>query len=195
MNKIICTLCALLVSQVIFCQNYNAMWSEVEKAHNNDLPKTAIATLDKIINTANRKGDNDQLAKALIEKMYAAEVIAPDSAESFLPKVEQFCYSRKKDDDRAVYQVLLGWLYACRDINADPQTQSKAIEAFRKATANPAALANARSDKYLTILNKGDDSRYYNHDLLSVFFPFVASQLKAMKMAKADSLARQVMAQ
>ena len=195
MNKIICTLCALLVSQVIFCQNYNAMWSEVEKAHNNDLPKTAIATLDKIINTANRKGDNDQLAKALIEKMYAAEVIAPDSAEAFLPKVEQFCYSRKKDDDRAVYQVLLGWLYACRDVNADPQTQSKAIETFRKATANPAVLANARSDKYLTILNKGDDSRYYNHDLLSVFFPFVASQLKAMKMAKADSLARQVMAQ
>lgn len=194
MNKILCTICALLLPLVVMSQNYDAMWNEVEKANNNDLPKTALATLDKIIITANRKGDNDQLAKALIEKMYTAGTIAPDSAEALLPKVEKFCQSRKNAIDRSVYQVLLGWLYKCRSINADPQTKEKAIQAFRAATAEPNILANTRSDKYLTLLNKNDDSQYYNHDLLSVFFPFIADQLCQIRNTEADSLAEQVMA-
>ena len=195
MKKISIIITAMLLPLFALGQNYSKLWNEVEQAQNRDLPQTALTSVNKIISLADSKGNNDQLAKALIVKMCLVNQISKDSAETMLPKVEKVCRNRKTGSDRCTYQALLGWLYNCRTTDRDPQTKNKALQAFREATSDPAALASAKSGSYLALLKLGDDSKYYNNDMLSVINPFVARQLKSMYMHEADQLAREVMTQ
>lgn len=193
MKKFCIFLTAIIMPLVIMGQNYNKLWNDVEQAQDNDTPKTALTAVNKIISLANSKDDPDQLARALIVKMCLVNQISPDSAETMLPKVEKVCRNRKTPLDRCVYQALLGWLYNCRDTNRDPQTQNKAIKAFANATSDPAVLAAANSQTYMALLNKGEDSKYFNHDMLSIISLFAAKQLRQISSHEADDLARQIM--
>ncbi len=193
MKRIGFLLTMMIVPLIIMGQNYSKLWSEVEQAQNNDLPKTALTSINKIIRIANSKGNSDHLAKALIVRMCLANQISPDSAEALLPQMEKICQDRKTPSDRCIYKALLGWLYNCRTTDIDPQTKNKAIKAFTEATSDPAALAAAKADSYMALLVKGEDSKYYNHDMLSVIFPFVANQLDDMYMPEAQKLAVTVM--
>ncbi|MBO4730004.1 MAG: hypothetical protein J5593_00860, partial [Bacteroidaceae bacterium] len=193
MKKIGILITAMLLPLFAIAQNYSKLWDEVEQAQNKDLPKTALSGVNKIISLANSNGNSDQLAKALIVKMCLVNQLSPDSAETMLPIVEKECKNRKTALDRCVYSALLGWLYNCRTTDRDPQTKNKAIQAFTEATSNPAALATAKTDGYMALLTKGEDSNYYNHDMLSVIFPFVANQLDDMRVPEAKPLARTIM--
>ena len=193
MKRIGFLLTMMIVPLIIMGQNYSKLWSEVEQAQNNDLPKTALTSINKIIRIANSKGDSDHLAKALIVRMCLANQLSPDSAESMLPQVEKTCNNRKTPSDRCIYKTLLGWLYKCRTTDRDPQTKNKAISAFKEATSDPSALATAKADDYMALLTKGEDSKYYNHDMLSVIFSFVANELEDMYMPEAQKLAATVM--
>lgn len=193
MKKTLTLIIAILMPLIMMGQGYNKLWSQVEEAHLQDMPKTALSVLDKIISQAHRKGDNDQLAKALIMKMYDVNDISRDSAEVLLPNIEKECSKHKSGIDHCIYQMILGWLYSCRTTITDPQTYNKAIRAFEAATRQTDILANTSSDTYLPLLVKEDDSRYFNHDMLSVVSPFVASRLREMSLPEADHLARQVM--
>ena len=193
MKKIGILITAMLLPLFVLGQSYSKLWNDVEQAQNKDLPKTALSGVNKIISLANTKGDADQLAKALIVKMCLVNELSPDSAEVMLPVIEKECKNRKTALDRCVYSALLGWLYKCNTTDRDPQTKNKAIQAFTEATSNPAALAAAKTDGYMALLTKGDDSKYYNHDMLSVIFPFVANELDDMRVPEAKPLARTIM--
>lgn len=172
-------------------QSYKSLWKKVNKACSQGLPKTALRHLDAIIDLP--KNDNAQQLKALITRLAIAKDISEDSARAMLPKIEAAAQDKDSDTDISLWNMVLGWLYAKQDTRLYPQSGTKAIAAFRKATANAGALAATSSRQYLPVIRKGNDSRYYGHDMLSIVFPFAAQQLHNMHTPETDSLSRTVM--
>lgn len=172
-------------------QSYKSLWKKVDKACSQGLPKTALRHLDAIVNLP--QNDNAQQLKALITRLTIAKDISEDSARAMLPKIEAAARARTSGTDISLWNMVLGWLYAKQDTRLCPQSGTKAIAAFRKATANTEDLAATSSRQYLPLIRKGNDSRYYGHDMLSIVFPFAAQQLHNMHTPKTDSLSRTVM--
>lgn len=195
MKKLIFLLAALitLTATHICAQSYQKMWKEVSAAQARDLPQSAVATIDRIITVAKQRGDNGQLLRALLMRMHLQLDISQDSASALLPVFVKACAEQTSPADRCIYNMVLGWLQQSRDHGLHPQSRDSAYRALSLAVENPGALAQEKSNKWGTILSRGADSRIYNNDMLSVVFPFTAEQLQLLGMAKADSLAREVM--
>ncbi len=172
-------------------QSYNSLWKKVDKACSQGLPKTALRYLDDIVNLPQH--DNAQQLKALVTRLTIANDISEDSAMAMLPKIESVAQSQTSDTDASLWNMVLGWLYAQHNTRIYPQSTTKAIEAFSKATTHTEPLATTSSSRYLPIIHKGDDSHYYGHDMLSIVFPFTAQQLHNMHTPAADSLCRTIM--
>ena len=172
-------------------QSYKSLWKKVDKACEQELPKTALRYLDDIVNLP--QNDHTQQLKALITRMSIANEISEDSASAMLPRIEAAAQAQTGDADKSLWNMVLGWLYAQQNSRIYPQSSAKALAALRSVTTDAKVLAAASSQKYLPVLRKGDDSRYYGHDMLSVVFPFAARQLSDMHTAAADSLSRDVM--
>lgn len=175
-------------------QSYKSLWKKVDRACSQDLPKSALRHLDDIVTLSKKENNSAQLLKALVTRMSIANDISEDSAKAMLPMIETVAGTQTSDTDKSLWNMALGWLYAQQDIKSSPQSRQKAIAAFSKATDSPDKLAATSSQLYIPVLHKGSDSRYYNHDMLSIVFPFVAQQLRNMHTPLTDSLSRMVMA-
>lgn len=174
-------------------QSYSKLYKEVAEAYKRDLPKTAIASLDRIINKAQQQGDADQLLKAMMARMQASLQISPDSAEALMPRFIQICESQTSEPAQSIYQLVLGWLLQNQDNRLHPSSSDSAYIAFSKAVSNPQALWQSRTKDWSAILEIGKDSRIYNDDMLSVVFPFAADLLRRLNTNKGDSLSAQTM--
>ena len=194
MKKCFAILWIFLVGMVgAQAQSYSKLYKEVAEAYSRDLPKSAIASLDRIINKAQQQGDADQLLKAMMARMQASLQISPDSAEAMMPRFIQICESQTSEPAQSVYQLVLGWLLQSQDSRLHPLSADSAYIALSKAVSNPQALRQARSKDWCAILEMGKDSRIYQDDMLSVIFPFAARQLRSLNTNKGDSLAAQAM--
>ena len=194
MKKICITLIAsMLLPLAMMGQSYSKMWNKVEKARLNDMPKTALNLIDKIISTAQSHDNQGELIKAYIMRINLAEDISSDSASAMLPKVEAIAAKQTKPADKCIWQMVEGWLYANKNMHLYPESKQKALEAYMAATSNPAALAEASSKDYMPIVDRASDSRYYNHDMLSVVYPFVAKEMRKLKTMDADVLSHEIM--
>lgn len=183
----------LLMPIILMAQSYDKMWKEVEQAQQRDLPKTTLQAIDRIIATAQKHDDAAQLIKACVTRIKIASDLSSDSAQAMIPKMEAMIQSTKSPADKCVWQMVLGW---CKTQGARlgiKGSKTEAIAAYREATASPATLAATPSKQYLPLVTKGDDSRYYGHDMLSVVFPFVAKSLHDISTPEADSLCREIM--
>lgn len=185
----------LLFSQTLtHAQSYQSLWKKVDNAYSQSLPKTALQHIDKIIAKSQRDNNNPQLLKALITRINVAQDISEDSAKAMVPRVEAIAKAQTNETDKSLWYMTLGWLYAQQDSKATPERNQKISQALCLATTNPRLLASAKSQDYLPILLKGEDSRHYNNDMLSIVFPFVARQLRSLYTEQTDSLSRSVMA-
>lgn len=212
--RIVLVIGLLALFPIAICsQTYSKLWSDVQKAQSKSLPKTAVAGVDKIIARAKADNNNAQLIKAFIVRMQLSEYISADSVGTVLPLVEDIALRQPDGVDKCLWNMTLGWLLSRNkdivvisepvpDSDSDSDSdfdfdfdsdQQKIIQAYVQATSNADLLAGTNADNYLPILDKGADSRFYNNDMLSVVFPFVARQLKDMSYP-ADSLSRDIMA-
>lgn len=185
----------LLFATDICAQNYNKMWKDVAAAQKRDLPRTALAAVDKIVATASRKGDADMLLRALITRMQISEDVSPDSAEALLPRFVSLCEEQTQEPDKNIYHLVLGWLLQNRDEGLHPLSKDSAYAAFAQAVSAPDILARTRSKDWSAIVQNGADSKLYGHDMLSVVMPFAARQLNLLNTARGDSLAQETMHQ
>ena len=157
----------LLVPVGVSGQNYNTLWKEVADAQQRDLPKTAIASLQKIEDMALKGQDYGQLLKAtLLHSKLQAEV-APDS---LLPAVERLEQQEQKAQNaalRAVYCTVLAKIYANNHQLGD-NWDARRQEYTRRATADPKALEGVKSADYEPFVVTQKDSELFDHDLLSI---------------------------
>ena len=171
-------LAALLLTVMgIYGQTYNTLWKQVEEAQAKDLPKTAIATLEKVESKARRERAYGHLLKATLLHARLQSEVAPDS---LLPAVHRIEQQEQQSTDmvlRAVYDAVLSVVYRQNHQLSDDWQQTSTDYAA-KAIAHPAALAAVKADAYMPFVIKGKDSRLYGDDLLSI----VGQELEAWQV-------------
>lgn len=153
----------------ISSQDLNALWKQYEEAVSKDLPRDQIKTLDSIIELAAKKQQYGHLLKARLLHVDAVTSITPDSLES---EVKVLVEEEKKTAANqpalaAVYQSVLGKVYT-ENSSLGENSQDIAKDYFAKSLSNPSLLASKKAADFDPLFEKGDDSKYFNNDLLSV---------------------------
>lgn len=190
-NLILPFLVVTLCSSSVFAQeSYDSMWKEVNKLDDDDLPRKVIDKTQVIFDKAQREKNFPNQMKAwkvLVEKKTD---IDPDSFRvDMLPQVR--C---NNSTEKAVYDAIMATAYLSmndthiRDFDEETRAQysQKAKELFDGVLSDKAALAQANAKDYEPLVKLKDDSRLYNHDLLSLLTRFVIEQAKMTNLEKAD---------
>ncbi len=168
MKNILLNVLFILLSMTATAQSYSSLWKEVEGYQQKDLPKSALQSVDKIVNLALHRSDGGQLVKAVLVKYQLAGDISPDSAKQLIPSLETFLAKELSEEMQAVYHSVLGRLYSCSNPRDDEDAPKRAVRHYSQSLANPELLAKAKATKYVPLVKVGEDSKYYDNDLLSV---------------------------
>ncbi len=170
MKKSLVLLLMLLIgSTVTFADDYDALWKQVKKAAENDLPKTEIDILKKISSKATKEKAYGQLLSAEMLIVGLQTQISPDSLLPAAERLQLKAEQAEKTDGvlAAVYYASLGKLYGSSYRMGDNRTV-KSREFFAKALANPAALAAHQDAEYEPLVKVEKGSKVFHHDLLHV---------------------------
>ena len=150
-------------------QNYTSLWKQVKEAEQKDLPQTAQKVLGQIVTKAKQEADYGQLLKAELQQAHSQCLVAPDSLR---PAVEQLQQRAEQAEGniplQAIYHCVLGYIYQQNSWLDEDHYQEIASDYFEKALAHPAELAQVKATGYEPFVVKGQDSRYFGDDLLSV---------------------------
>lgn len=154
---------------MLFGQNYNKLWEAVREAEAKDLPKTQMEALQKIVDKATRDDDYGQLLKAGLQQAKVQLNISPDSLDRIISDLERqaLAYEHTQPVMAAVLNAVLGQVY-CSDSRYGDEQHSKGMACFEKSLSKPLMLAATKTKEYEPFVEKGIDSRMFNHDLLSV---------------------------
>ena len=159
-------------------QSYTSLWKEVENNEKKDLPKSALASVDKIISKANRQNDGNQLLKALMVRRQLSAQISPDSAAAMIPVLESYLEKEQRLEMQSLYHVAIGNIYCSEDEHLTEEAPAKAVEHYRQAMENPEILAAAKASAYIPIVSrKGADSKFFQDDLLNIVTKYCARSL------------------
>jgi len=161
----------------LFGQSYDQLWSKVTTAQQKDLPRDVIKNAETIYDKASKEKNYPQLLKSWVTIVETKCDLDPDSFQiaNFPP------LPHKGKVQTALYNAIMGSAYlVMKDTHIseyDEETQEgytkKARELFTLALSDKEALANESAEGYQPLINTGSDSKYYDHDLLSLLTRFV----------------------
>ncbi len=163
----------ILFSQNVMGQTYQNLWKQVDEAAKKDLPQTQRKLFREIAAKAEKEGAFGHLLKAELMDATIASAVSPDSlrpAIEWLQKREQAASSIPL---QAVYEAVLARIYASpgnyKNMGMDSEEAEKLAAFYRsKALQHPKELAAVTVSDYEPFIVKGEDSRIYGNDLLSV---------------------------
>lgn len=150
-------------------QTFEQLWKQEAAAEQKDLPQSQIAVLQQISKKAARENAYGQLLAASLKEASLQVVVSPDSLE---PCVRRLVDDAKKVEAgnaalAAVYHTVLGHIFKNNDaLGENSGEQAEAY--YRKALANPAALAAVKASKFEPLLTKGSNAQIFGDDLLNV---------------------------
>ena len=112
-KSIVLLLMLLTCSMVTFADDYDALWKQVKKAAEDDLPKTEIELLNKISSKATKEKQYGQLLAAEMLTVGLQTQISPDSLQPAAERLQLKAEQAEKTDSvlAAVYYASLGKLY------------------------------------------------------------------------------------
>jgi hypothetical protein len=161
-------LITMLIPMLANGQTYDALWSQVNKAVDDDLPQTEQQALQKIVNKAERERNYGQLLKA---ELQMARSMVSVSSDSLAPSVERLKEQEQASQDdpvmSAVLQCVLGFIYR-NNSQLGNNHQKISEDYYTKALSNPAALAQAKAKDWVPFVVTDDHSYIYGDDLLSI---------------------------
>ena len=194
-NIFIATLTIIMNIMNIFSsdgQSYNELWNNVSDLKQKDMPRKVIDEAQKIYDKAQKEKNFPHLAKAWITIVETKCDLDPDSFR--IANFPPFPHKGLVED--AVYNAVMGSAYlAMADSHIsdfDEETQSeystKARELFTLSLKDKAALAKASALGYEPLIQEGEDSRLYQHDMLSLLTSFALENAQMKESEKADLL-------
>lgn len=136
-------------------QNYDQLWEDMQTAFVNDLPKTALTTLQTIREKALAENNNPQLLRALCTEHTLAHEISPDSDAVVTRRIEGALAAETRPVERALWENALGQI-----------THSRTH--LLASVSDVQLLASVKATDYLPLFVIGKDSRWFSDDLLSV---------------------------
>ena len=164
MKQRIITFLMLLAAMpfILFGQSYSALWKKAQEAENKDLPQTQYDIIQKIVKKAEKEKAYGQLLKA---ELKGAQVMMSISTDSLTPAVELIRQRGEAAKDEAlkiVYQTVL-WKVCSSNSNIKIEVRKPVLDEHICQI-----LANIKEGAYDPFVISGDDSGYFNDDLLSV---------------------------
>ncbi|MBR6121081.1 MAG: alpha-2-macroglobulin [Prevotella sp.] len=156
-----------MMPMMLFSQTYDALWKQVNKAENDDLPQTQLKVLQQIVKKAEKELAYGQLLKASLMHARVQATVSPDSLQPAVERLQLLAEATQDVALQSVYYAVLGKIYASNTQLSD-DWQSSRDEYFRKAMEHPAELAAVKTDGYMPFVVKGKDSQLYGDDLLSL---------------------------
>ncbi len=194
-NYFIATLTILMNIVNIFSsdgQSYDEFWKNVSDLQQKDMPRKVIDEAQKIYDKAQKEKKFPHLAKAWITIVETKCDLDPDSFR--IANFPPFPHEGLVED--AVYNAVMGSAYlAMTDSHIsdfDEETKSeynaKARELFTLSLKDKAALAKASALGYEPLIQEGEDSRLYQHDMLSLLTRFVLQNAQMKESEKAQLL-------
>ena len=169
------------MSSPAFAQSYTSLWKEVKTFMKDDLPKSALKSVDKIIARAHKNGDGGQLIVGLLTRRQLSGQISPDSATAMIPAIERYMEEEQRAEMKSLYHVVLGELYQTDNAHLNEQAPLKSIEHYCRAMDNPELLSKAKAGTYIPfVIESGSDSKYFHGDLLNIVARTCCNSLSSM---------------
>ena len=158
------TLLMLLAAMpfLLFGQSYSALWKKAQEAEKKDLPQTQYDIIQKIVKKAEKEKAYGQLLKAELKGSQVMMAISTDSLTPAVERIRQRGEAAKDEALKIVYQTVL-WKVCSVNSNIKIETRKPVLDEHICRV-----LANIKEDAYDPFVISGDDSGYFNDDLLSV---------------------------
>ena len=160
-----------MMPMMLFGQTYSALWKKVETAEKKDLPKSQYELLQKIVNKAAKEKAYGQLLKAELQAAQVMQSIAPDSIVPAVKGIQKRCDATVDPTLKVVYQTVLwrvwrdNWRLHEEDEDGNvPQAPEKPVLTPERCVQ----LAQVKAEMYQPFVITREDSKLFNHDLLSV---------------------------
>lgn len=149
-------------------QSYARLWKDAQAAMNDDKPKTALQTVERIVAKATAERQEAQLLKGVLVRLQLHQDIAPDSAKKVLRQLEETAGrpDGMTPEAAALWRSAAGQL--CMKQWGDTAAVSRGKGLLRASVADFERLHQAKATNYLPLFVEGKDSRYFQNDLLSV---------------------------
>ena len=164
-------------------QTYDELWKQVENARKKDLPQSVIKNVQAVYDKAQSEKNFSQMTKAFVAMMSSRYNISPDSFKVDVTRLETMISECRNSVDCAVLHAIAGDAYARvsnvslgRDAETVEHYKTMAEKHLSEALANRQELMNVKTDYYEPLLDKGDDSRFFSNDMLSVIAAFVVDK-------------------
>ena len=178
---------ALLAMLPVAAQSYEKLWKEVGRQQEADLPQSVIRTTEQIYRLAEREGNFPQMVKAFLTRSSERAGMSRDSAYVDARVLERWAVREPNPAHRAVLWMALGNMYGelGSTAKADPYVPADTLsddlsewpsamfhragrEAYGEALKDMPLLARTKVDAYALLVEKGEDSALFGHDLLSL---------------------------
>lgn len=172
MKKILSLLITLSLAAEASAQSFEAMWKEVAKYSEKDQPKSALQQAKRIYDKATAEKNESETLYALLTMRLMGYEISPDSAQAYTQRLEAMLQSETDAASKAVTHSLLALCYAHNYDYSDDifykENLDKMRTHFEASVADMAATADAKLTRYAALIDKGDDSRYFDYDILHI---------------------------
>ncbi len=167
MKRSITTLMLAVAAIAVSAQSIPSLWKSYVKAAQDDMPQTAIGHLHEIQRKAEKQKMYGDLLLALSREMDMQEDISPDSAKACRERIRIKWMKWKHTNGviATLYQTLMS-----SELSTDSMRVSSKPD-IDSLLASPDAKTYTKANVakgYAPFLYIKDDSRYFNHDLLSV---------------------------
>lgn len=168
-RRILLILCAALAAAGLRAQSYEALWKTAQQQADDDLPKSAMATLAKLDAKAKAEGNQTWLLCSTLRSLQLRAELSPDSLTAALHEME-----RHADDttlrpvERALWQSALGQTLDRKASRRDTAQTAKARRYIRLSLSDFDALSAASARDYVPYFTLGTDSRHFADDVLNV---------------------------
>ncbi|MBQ2534998.1 MAG: hypothetical protein II546_06040, partial [Prevotella sp.] len=151
-------------------QSFTSLWKQVKTAEDKDQPKSALAAIEKIERKAEKGQDYGNLLAALMKEMVLQREISPDSlkeAQARL-KTRQMKWRENGHGVEAALADLCYVRYANVSWKNDDKQNEQWIDSLLSSPDSALYRKAGKAHEYLPLIVKGEDSRYFNNDLLSL---------------------------
>ncbi len=170
MKKLLFTIILLTTMPMMMKgQTFSSLWKQVAAAQGDDLPQTEQKVLSQIVVKAAAERAYGQLLKAELQRARSICNVAPDSLRPVVERLKQRV--EEVEDDvplQAIYCCVLGYIYQQNSWLDVDRHEEIGLDYYRQALAHPAELAQVKATDYEPFVVEGSDSRYFDHNLLSV---------------------------
>lgn len=175
MKRLTFLLMTMCVALGMNAQSYSKLWKQYEAAVSDDLPKTALQHVRKIVDKARHDRNMPWLLRGEFAEYALMNDVSSDSSAVVLKQIEADMDAETRPVEKALWQSAVGQLllgrymrYYYRPAPADSASVAHACALLRASVQPIEALGAVKAKKYDMLFTKGSESRYYGDDLLSV---------------------------